>query len=896
MTQHSANGEHPPAEPSAPPANGAAAAYVQRIRAGIAGAGAGVTYHRLIAENNALIRGANLDIGRQLVTARSAIHTEIVRQWAAEQVELHNYDRPFAVVALGGTGRAEITPCSDLDFAFLFDDAIEGNPFLLELQRQLLHTSVFEELHGFRFDPLPFNLDDAPRLSNKQLNSFVDLRPVHDPTGLAHRFRDRIRKTYDPFEHFLHVRGFWKGRWEKAADDVERLDLFDIKNDGLRVFLAGIWTLAGKRFDHSHQVYASLPDPRDLDAYDFLLRIRCFIQLRHANSGGNSAQGNHPEDILRFEDFESLGDLLGESSDLDARIEFGNVVRSQLFAARRRVARFAKAVIEEELMLGRETAPGSPIHYTVSGLRHLRPNLSASPEPRSRDALSLVLASQRYGVPIDPSELNRTFRDAGDWLIPVPELSTLFYEQRGSLADSFEFLSQFDGAEDRLFPGYARFAASLDSRVLEEKKFARSALERRKMRTLENLVQAGRQQLDQAVNSDQQSALGGDVNPAVAAALLSADHLAGVKLALKTKRLPLTDGDIQTQGDPDLTFRERHSSGHSGIPLPDYFQRFRDRCEFSEASLDTAEFLIANRRAFKERAAAGFNPTAVVTEFAKLCRDEQLLRSLYVFTCADRAEWDSANQDPARWFLSRELYHKALRQFRPESDPTQSLRTLGFSPEEQAVLRDFGSDFYAGVYRTHAGTFGAHLVGLADQPREYGPKVTVLRDGGSVMIGIAAADFRGLAACITGALWKAGLNLRQAHMFSAMNRHLALDFFHLAPGGKVALGSELMRRLERAIREQHHIAPEDEANLPPLHGTTTLKEWLPGHCCLQHETTQDGGGLIYALAYKVFRHLGSNIFGLKADANPKVVYVSIYLSIPSGLTLPEAQAIVQQRF
>lgn len=896
MNRPPKNGANPPDSQPARPRSKAAEAYLHRIQTEISARGPRAAYNRLIAENNTLIRGANLDIGRQIVTARSAIHTEIVRQWALQQVHLHGYDRPFAVVALGGTGRAEVTPCSDLDFAFLFDDALEGNPFLLELQRQLLHTSLFEEAHGFRFEPLPFNLDDAPRLVDKQLNSFIDLQPVHDPAGLAQRFRERIRKTYDPFEHFLHVRGFWKGQWEKAAADVERLDVFDIKNDGLRIFLAGIWTLAGKRFQHSHEIYASLPDPRDLDAYDFLVRIRCFVQLRHPAGSGPKPNGNHPEDILHFEDFESLGDLLGNSADPDARFEFGNEVRSQLFAARRRVARFAKAVIEEELMHGRETAPGSPIHYTVGGLRHVTPHLSAAPEQRSRDALSLVLASQRYGVPIDPSELRRTFRDAGDWLLPVPELSDLFYEQHGSLADSFAFLSQFDGAEDRLFPGYARFEASLDSRVLEERTVARSALERRKMKALEELVRAGREQLDQVVQSNRLSAISGEINPEIAAALLSADHLAGVKLALKTKRLPLTTGDIRLREDAERPFHDRRSSGLSGIPLADYFQRYRDRCEFSEATLDTAEFLIANRRAFKDRAAAGINPAPVVMEFAELCRDEQLLRSLYVFTCADRAEWDSARQDPARWFLSRELYHKALRQFRPESDPTQSLRTLGFSPEEQAVLRDFGPDFYTGVYRTHAGTFGAHLLGLAEQPEEHGPKAMVLREGGSVMVGVAAADFRGLAACITGALWKAGLNLRQAHLFSAMNLRVALDFFHFAPGGPVTLGSELMRSLERSIREHHHIAPEDEQTLPPLRGTTTLKEWLPGQYCLQHETTFDGSGLVYALAYKVFRHLGGNIFGLKADANPKVVYVAIYLSLPKELTLAEAQRIIAERF
>ena len=36
---------------------------------------------------------------------------------------------------VAGTGRAEMAPCSDNDFAFLFEDALEGNSFLLELQK-----------------------------------------------------------------------------------------------------------------------------------------------------------------------------------------------------------------------------------------------------------------------------------------------------------------------------------------------------------------------------------------------------------------------------------------------------------------------------------------------------------------------------------------------------------------------------------------------------------------------------------------------------------------------------------------------------------------------------------------------------------------------------------------
>lgn len=226
-------------------------------------------YRRLLAESDALIRGADLDNGRAMATARTAIFTALTGQWAETQQRALGYAKPFAVVALGGTGRAEVTPCSDLDFAFLFDEAIEGNAFLLELQRQTLHTDEFQRQHGFRCAALPFGLDDVPALAGKQLNSFLDMRAVFDPAGLAERFRERIRATCDPFEHFLHLRGFWKGQWEAAASGSERLDRFDIKNDGLRVFLGGIWTLAGKTFSHSHEVYRALDDPRDLAAYHF---------------------------------------------------------------------------------------------------------------------------------------------------------------------------------------------------------------------------------------------------------------------------------------------------------------------------------------------------------------------------------------------------------------------------------------------------------------------------------------------------------------------------------------------------------------------------------------------------------------------------------------------------
>lgn len=866
-----------------------------RVRDAIGRVGPRDTFQNLIAENDALIRQPPLDNGRFLATARSAIYTELVRHWAAEQQQASGYDRPFAVVALGGTGRAEMAPFSDNDFAFLFDDVLDGNEFLLELQRKVLHSEGFLERCGFVCQALPFNLDEIPRLNGKQLNAFLDMRPLHDPDGLAGRFRERIRATYDPFEHFLHVRGFWKGQWERASAECERLDRCDIKHDGLRVFLAGIWTLAGKRFQHSHEVYRNLDDPRDLEAYEFLLRIRSFVHSRRPVATRRRNTESHPEDVFTFDDFTSFGEMLGPEADERARFEFANEVRARLLSARRRVARFTKGVIERELKDGREVSPGSPIVYGVGGLYHATSHQCQTHREKSRAALSLLLASQRYGVPIDPTELGSTFRNAGDWLVRVPELAALFYEQRGSLADSFTFLSQLDGAEDRLFPGYARFEASLDGRVVAERTSLRGAHERQKTRVLEQYVREGRTMLSEAVAPEHIVDLNRGVSVAVEAALLDAEHLAAVKLALKTKRLPLTSDDLRLRADETRPLHERFSTGMSEIGLEAYYEPFRIESDFAPETVRLAQFLVAHRRAFKEYAETAINDARQVEEFAHACRDKHDLRSLFVFTCADRADWESERDDPARWFHTRELYRKTMMHFEGGTDPTRSLETAGYSPDQLVILKDFGEDFFAGVYRQYANRFGSHLLALVEDPDSAGPKASILREGTAVILGVAARDFRGLAASITGALWHQNVEPRMAHLFSATNHQLALDFFHVIPGTRV-LGADITRAVEEAIRGRHYIDDADEANLPAIHGAVSLREWRPGQYCLRFETARASVGLIYALTYKVYRHLRGNIFGLAGHASRGHAYVSVYHSLPPDLPFDQAQALVAERF
>jgi hypothetical protein len=416
------------------------------------------------------------------------------------------------------------------------------------------------------------------------------------------------------------------------------------------------------------------------------------------------------------------------------------------------------------------------------------------------------------------------------------------------------------------------------------------------MRALERFVKEGRDRLLAATSQQKAIDLEQGVSVAIEAALLDPDHLAAVKLALKTKRLPVIPEDGAARDDQSLPLHERYASGFSGIPLSLYYRNITAGCDFTEETVKTAEFLAANRRAFKTRSEAGINDASAVEQFVQMCGDEQSLRSLFVFTAADRAEWENELTEPARWFNTRELYSKAMMTYRPaRPDPARALKAAGFGADEQTVLRDFGDDFFSGLYRRFANRFGSHLVRLAANGSNLGPKTALIRDGASTIVSVAARDYRGLAATISGVLWRRDLDIRQAHLFSAANYGLALDFFHVHDKGQ-PIPQDLPKILEDAIQRQLHIADADEDELPRFPRRISLQEVRPRLYCLRFETPLDASGIVYTVAYKIFRHLQGNIFGLSAHTGRSSAYIKVHHSLPDWLPLERAQTIVEEKF
>ncbi|MCB1225916.1 MAG: hypothetical protein KDK99_08925 [Verrucomicrobiales bacterium] len=842
-------------------------------------------YRQLIQENDAWIRRPTMDDGRPITQARAAAYLEIIAAWARRQQQKLGYDRPFAVVAAGGTGRGDMTPCSDRDIVLLFEGRVKGDiqhdSFFKELKRQTSHTTEFEDAHGFALDLTPCGLDDAPGVSGKELNAFLDMAPVFDPFGLETRFRERLRDSCDAFEHFLHIRANWSDQWAVAGGEAERMDRFDIKNDGLRVFLGGAWIRALEGFRHIREVREEIAteDAGVLDAYDFLLRVRCWQHLRHEPGGRPDHLGNHPEDVMGFGDFMSLGDLLGAGCSEKERFEFANEVRARILSARRRIAAFSQGVIERELRGGRRIAPGSTVVYGRGGLSHDPLPEGVPARERSEAAVALLLQAQRYSVPVDPAEMHGTFRGARNWFAPVPSLARLFTEERGSLAATFDFLSHVDGAMERLFPGYSAFESSLDERVLMAGKWTRGVIERHKMQDLETLLGEGAECIRQGGQLASESRL----HPGLEAARLDTEHIAAVRLALKTKRLPLTGADLAARENAALSRHERFASGFSGVELDAYFAGWEKSHGFSATTLEVARFLIAQRRAFKERAGLGSNPPEMVEEFARLCGTPEKLRALFVFTHADRMRWERPQEDPVRWFNSLELYGKCLRVFRQERDPARRiLGAQGHDEDDLEILRDFGPDFFGGIYGRHAVKFGTHLLRLAGGDPVVRPKVDLIHEGPSDILAVAARDWRGLAACISGELFRQGIPLRQAHLFSASQHGLALDFFHVAVA-KTVSAQDLSAAVETAIRERRHLEDFEESSLPALSGTFTLTQARSGDFRLRFESPKDEPGQVHALCWRAWRDLEANIHGLISVAGRSGSNIALDLTLPPHL-------------
>ncbi|AOS45328.1 Bifunctional uridylyltransferase/uridylyl-removing enzyme [Lacunisphaera limnophila] len=221
---------------------------------------------------------------------------------------------PVCLVALGGYGRGELNPLSDVDVMFLYPEAPK-TPELAKFQEHLSNGILYPlwDLKlkiGHSTRTLSEVFVEAAR-EIKSKTALLEARFLAGTTTLYDNFTDAYRKHYlqsDPKAYIVARLGDQSSRRAQHGGTVF-LQEPDIKNGvgGLRDYQNTLWMarvrLGITRLDElAQQNYLQVSELRAMqEAYDFLMRVRNELHY----------MSKHPTDVLNLEIQPRLAASLG---------------------------------------------------------------------------------------------------------------------------------------------------------------------------------------------------------------------------------------------------------------------------------------------------------------------------------------------------------------------------------------------------------------------------------------------------------------------------------------------------------------------------------------------------------------------------------------------------------
>jgi [protein-PII] uridylyltransferase len=238
--------------------------------------------------------------GRDICTARAAVLDALLRRlWDAARAGLSPQAQrefpPLALVAIGGYGRAELNPHSDVDFMVLHDGQVAATRPLPHLSR--LIDGVLYPLWdmGLKVGHSVRSIEDSVKAANADMQSktsLIEARLITGDEALFQKFQKTlVARCVDGFED--------KYIAARLADQSARRAKFgnsacmqepNLKNGcgGLRDFQNLLWMAFFKYRTRSlreleQREFVTAAERRQLEAaYDFLLRVRTELHY-HVN-------------------------------------------------------------------------------------------------------------------------------------------------------------------------------------------------------------------------------------------------------------------------------------------------------------------------------------------------------------------------------------------------------------------------------------------------------------------------------------------------------------------------------------------------------------------------------------------------------------------------------------
>jgi [protein-PII] uridylyltransferase len=358
-----------------------------------------------------LLHRAGAD-GKEICQARAAILDALLQHlWEAAKkslsVQAQKEFPPIVLVAIGGFGRAELNPHSDIDFMFLHEGQVAAGKPLPCLTK--LIDSVLYPLWdiGLKIGYSVRNLDDCVKVANSDMQSKTSLiesrRIAGDETLFAKFQKTVVQKCVLGYEEkYIAARLEDQATRRAKFGNSACMQEPNVKNGcgGLRDFQNLLWMAFFKYRtrtvrDLQTQEFVGEAECKQLEAaYEFLLRVRTEL---HYNT-------NRPQDVLGKNLQPAVATNLGYTDRSPSqRIE---KFMRDLYVHMRNIYLITRTLEQRLALL-------SPLQTSrLSRLRRLLPGAAPRPMPEPVDGF-LFVAGEICAVN------NRIFRDSPRRLMRV---------------------------------------------------------------------------------------------------------------------------------------------------------------------------------------------------------------------------------------------------------------------------------------------------------------------------------------------------------------------------------------------------------------------------------------------------------------------------------------------